>query len=354
MSRIRTKLSKHWCWTLNNPQDQEVNFDDATMTYLIGGEEICPKTGTLHIQGYTVFKVRKRLSAVKKVMPRAHWEIKMGTITEASDYCKKDGKFAEFGTIPQEQKETAKKMMEARWQDAKAAAKIGDFESIPASMLMRYYHSFKRYHQDNPVIPDDLEKKDNYWIIAPSQHGKSRYVRKRFGKSMYDKAPNKWFTGYLDQETLLCDDFGPQQCQYLGWYMKRWADEYAFPMGTKGGGKFIRPKHVVVTSQYEIYECWEDPKVVEAITNRFQVIHLDHWKKRLLRTDEELEPWEVNQNVEVDPDTFSTLEVTQPYDSDEHSMYSLEERYAPGPDSDGPPRKKTKTVTQSYEVVDLT
>ena len=267
------KRSKHWCFTINNPRDEDCVTSDK-IAYIIYGREVSA-TGTKHLQGYVCFVNRQRLSAVKKLFPRAHLEVRVGTIREAIQYCKKDGDFTEEGEVPL----TPREATINRWVIAKQYAKEGNFDAIPAQMLMRYYHAFKRYHQDNPTIPENLVARRNKWIVAPSGYGKSTYAREKYS-DFYDKAPNKWFVGYKDQSTILCDDFGPKQCEYLGWYMKRWADIFPFPMETKGGGKMIRPQRIVVTSQYTIRDCFEDELVREAIQNRFEVVELDHWERR--------------------------------------------------------------------------
>ncbi len=278
--RLFTPMSKHWCLTINNPVEADVP-DWTTMSYCILGKEV-GLNGTKHLQGYCCFINRKRLSGAKKVWPRAHLEIKIGSVHEAITYCKKDGNFKEMGIVPLTKEEAFKK----RWTDAIDSAKNGKFEDIPADMLVRCYHNFKRIHQDNPPIPEDLKERHNYWVIAPSKYGKSTYVRERWGPSMvtdiYDHGPNKWWIGYKGQPTILLDDFGPRQCMYLGWYMKRWADKFSFPMETKGGGYQIRPKRIVLTSQKTIEQCFPDVQECEAIKNRFTVINLPHWKKRII------------------------------------------------------------------------
>ncbi len=273
MPRVRKKQSKqgkHWIFTINNPTEDDTPCFDK-IAYMIVAQEV-GKNGTPHIQGYVCFKNRQRLSAVKKIFPRAWLHIKNGSVKEAIDYCKKDGDFLEYGDVPM----TASEGMTKRWDEAFECAKLGAFEEIPKDMLIRYYHAFKRINQDFPVKPADLESKDNKWIVAPTGYGKSTYARRTW-PDFYDKAPNKWFVGYKGQATLLLDDFGPEQCKYLHWYIKRWADLFSFPMETKGGGTQIRPRRVVLTSQYTIEECFEDPKVVAAIKNRFEVIELEHW-----------------------------------------------------------------------------
>ncbi len=150
-------------------------MDPADFEYLILGKEVGDE-GTHHLQGYCVFKNRKQLSGAKKHWPRAHLEIKRGTIAEAINYCKKDDDWQEWGNVPITKEEGTKK----RWEDAYDSAKRGKFEEIPKDMLIRCYHNFKRIRQDNPEKPEDLEKKKNYWVLAPSQFGKSTYARKRW------------------------------------------------------------------------------------------------------------------------------------------------------------------------------
>lgn len=329
--------SRHWVWTFNNPPRGSISYDENTMDYLVAGKEIGPK-GTPHLQGYTCFKLRQRLSAVKKVLPKAHWEVKEGTPKQASDYCKKDGKWKEFGILPM----TAKQATKQRWDDALVHALKGDFLEIPTNMLIPYYHNWNAVKKDNPDKPDDLTELDNYWIVAPTRYGKSRYARTRWPQP-YDKAPNKWWVGYLGQRNVLCDDFSPKQCEFLHWYMKRWADLYSFPMETKGGGRQIRPARIIVTSQYHIEECFDDPRVIEAIRERFKVLELEHWSTRLtvnkaeylrayelLSTDEVLEA-ELDITMLPEPHVKST-QSTELYDSAEHSAHSLEERYQSGPE----------------------
>lgn len=79
-----SRPSRAWEFTLNNPtaEDHEwlKRLDDEGvlkrgMCALEEGEE----TGTPHFQGRLVFNIAKRLSAVKKLHPRAHWEITKAT-----------------------------------------------------------------------------------------------------------------------------------------------------------------------------------------------------------------------------------------------------------------------------------
>lgn len=67
---------------------------------------------------------------------------------------------------------------------------------------------------------------------------------------------------------------------YQGYYLKIWADKYSFPVEIKNGADFIRPKVIIVTSNYKIEEVFPDPSIHKPLLRRFKVIHKDQpWDK---------------------------------------------------------------------------
>jgi hypothetical protein len=85
-----TKAMRHWCFTLNNYTDEEVDqFKLMGCRFIVFGFEIGEECGTPHLQGYVEFEGTKRLSAMKKINARAHWGIRYYTRQRARDYCKK-------------------------------------------------------------------------------------------------------------------------------------------------------------------------------------------------------------------------------------------------------------------------
>ena len=91
--------AKHWCFTLNNPGEEEVPEWPVDVQYYVIGIET-GASGTPHWQGYVCFTKQLRLTQLKRLMPRAHWEVMRGTPQQAADYCKKDGNYQEDGILP--------------------------------------------------------------------------------------------------------------------------------------------------------------------------------------------------------------------------------------------------------------
>lgn len=261
--------STRWCFTLNNPTDEDWSaFPDLPYRYLVVGREVGSE-GTEHAQGFVIFRGQHRLSACKKLLPRAHWEVARGSNTQAADYCKKDGQFEEFGDLPDAAANGAASEQE-RWAAAREAAKGGRFDDVPADIYFRYYRTMKEIAKDHMTKPDDLDNVSGVWIYGPPGVGKSYKARADYPDA-YLKMQNKWWDGYQGEDNVILDDF---DCKELGHLLKIWSDRYSFLAETKGGAVHIRPKTIVITSNYSIDDMGWDEQMTEAIRRRFKVVHM--------------------------------------------------------------------------------
>lgn len=258
---------KHWCFTLNNPAAEDILPDGEDVSYMVVGRESCPTTGTPHWQGYVAFKVVHRLTQLKKLMPRAHWEQMRGTSLEAANYCKKDGDFDEYGNLPLTGGEATKR----NWDQARQLAISGDLELIPASIYIPYYNTLKRIKTDHALKVAPMEELNNEWHYGPTGTGKSRAVRTLYPDA-FIKDANKWWDGYQGEKVVIIEDVDRYDIK-LGRYIKLWGDHYAFPADMKNQGKLdIRPSMVIITSNYAPDEIWNDEKTYAPITRRYKLI----------------------------------------------------------------------------------
>lgn len=81
---------------------------------------------------------------------------------------------------------------------------------------------------------------------------------------------NKWWEGYDGQDVVLIEDVG-QTHLWMGDFLKIWADRYGFRAEIKNDSCVLRPKKIIVTSNYHPDELWPDKNVADPILRRFKL-----------------------------------------------------------------------------------
>lgn len=282
-SRTMTGRRRNFCWTLNNYTPEDMRALETIKCRAIGYGEEVSKTGTPHLQGWIAFTNGKTLMSAIKALPDAcHVECMLGDCQHSVVYCSKlQCVYHTRGQVPQSRRKASqtngKKGGEAekrRWKDAFEAAQDGRLDEVPCDIRMRYYGTIKRIRADHLPTPDEVSELTNVWIYGPSGTGKSRHVRDTY-PDLYTKLNNKWWDGYAGQETVLIDDFDKYDIALTG-SLKRWCDHYPFPAELKGSVRSIRPKRIVITSNYHPRDIWDDQQSLGPIMRRFKVVHMPH------------------------------------------------------------------------------
>lgn len=270
---------RHWCFT---SYKDELEYKDDSMLYMVYGREVCPSTGRRHLQGFVSFNKRRKLGIAKKLLgdEQAHMEIKRGSVQEASDYCKKDGDFVEFGEKPQEKNVAGGEARRRQYDSAWELAKSGDFEPIESSIKLHCWSAITKIHAHYKCRRqlDDLPAGSivGTWICGPPGVGKSFFARTAVqlrNLEIFNKPLNKWWDGYNDQPVILIEDIDEFSAKHMSHHIKIWTDEYPFIAEVKGFSWYIRPRHVIVTSNYSIEFLWrEDSTLSSAIKRRFHCV----------------------------------------------------------------------------------
>lgn len=294
---VQSPQAKHWIVVINNYTPEQILLfnQPGHFKYSVFGKEV-GDNGTPHLQGYVMCHTQKRLSAMKKLFPGAHLEIKSlhATPKRASDYCKKgeqpkpdwelhhensllfglNADFTELGEVPLAQTEAASFKNQEIYDQALLYAKSGQFDEINSKVLISHYNTLKKIASDNAVVPEDLQWEDNLppneWHHGPTGTGKSRAARAQ-NPNAYIKMCNKWWENYNYEDTVLLEDIGLTHL-YLGDHIKIWADRYGFRSEVKCSSTVLRPKKIVITSNYHPSDLWTDKAVLEPILRRFKII----------------------------------------------------------------------------------
>ena len=271
--------SARWCFTVNNWNEDNIKaLASLPCKYVAYGKET-GANGTPHLQGYVVFVANKRLPAVKKILPGAHWEIAKGDTEQNVAYCSKDGDFTEHGERPKTRKQVGQSNAD-RYQDAVSKAKAGLLEEIDGELLTKYYRTYQQMKKDYMAKPDPLSGTCGLWIYGPTGTGKTHSVCMQH-PDRYIKPLNKWWDGYQNEDVVHLDEIAPSHAAWIAPYLKKWADKWPFDAEMKGSAAQLRPKKIVVTSNYSIDEmgfAWED---LDAIKRRYVEIRKDNREQEI-------------------------------------------------------------------------
>lgn len=243
-----TSRSRGWCCTLNNYDEAKVaNLEKWVVKncdYAVIGREV-GEGGTPHLQIHLEFKTLKSLKQMKELNKKWHCEPRIGTKEQASNYCKKDGKFFEHGTIENEQgKRTDINIVK---EAVKKGATMMDVAELTNSyQAIRYAQTLRTIYQKPRSWKTEV-----YWMYGKTGTGKSRRAFDMCGDPYVCMDTMKWWDGYDGHDDVIIDDFRPMaDCQLK--YLLRLLDRYPFRVECKGGSTQFLAKRVFITTNYGI------------------------------------------------------------------------------------------------------
>jgi len=143
IKRMRFRNFCFTCFKIDIEFEHIFNQNDK-ITYLIAGLEICPKTNRPHIQGYCELKTQLCLNTIKKMFDdtKIHIELRKGTAEQASNYCKKDNNYKQYGNISKQGQRSDLKQIQ---QDIDKGASETQIWRDYFPQSVRYHKAFNRY-----------------------------------------------------------------------------------------------------------------------------------------------------------------------------------------------------------------
>lgn len=252
--------SKRYCFTINNPNEYEIEEVYSRLVsrceYFIIGKEV-GEEGTPHLQGYCVFKTRCGFSRAKDLISeRAHLEAARGSSNHNRTYCSKGGDSREFGTCPTDHRAggnprntSTRDELATSFRLALASGAGGVLE-FADNNPGAYGFSGHNLLRNSLSIAEPRERAaiTVEWIWGRPGVGKSRRAHEQYPGAYIKDPRTKWWNGYLLEEEVIVDDFGPNGIDIN--HLLRWFDRYKCNVETKGGMMPLYAFKFIVTSNF--------------------------------------------------------------------------------------------------------
>jgi Putative viral replication protein len=277
MSRV-----KRWCFTLNNWTDGEyaaiypVDASGAVglaplLDYAIVGKETSA-SGTPHLQGFVSFRERARLTTVRQLLPRAHWEVARN-VRRAIEYCKKDGNFFELGEEPSLSNQGKRSDLDS-FKSAVASGirdrkQLREEHSFVCAQYPRFVESYVRDQEPLPTLEDHpLYPWQQRLVDIAVQEPDARVVH--FIVDIDGNSGKSWLASYLESKVdRVVQVMKPGKLADMAYEYRENTEVFILDCPRSKQGDFI---------QYDFLESVKDGRLFspkyESRTKRFKSPHV--------------------------------------------------------------------------------
>ena len=245
--------SRRWCFTLNNySEEHELAIqdpDNRDITFIIYGREVCPTTGTPHLQGFFILKNPKSLGGIRGCLPQWGWpgtihlEQTRGSVGSNIDYCSK------FDRVPFRRGEEPKQGSRTDLQEVAERIEQGQSLQEIAEGCPTEFIKFGRGISSLIALraPPRSEKTKVIWCWGATGTGKTRWCNDTYPNGYWKDGSTKWWDGYAGQDAVIIDDFRPsKELSFV--FLLRLFDRYALSVEVKGGYVNFSSSVICVTS----------------------------------------------------------------------------------------------------------
>lgn len=280
--RSSRTVHKDWCFTLNNPTEEEIATYETVLSgnavrYGIFQREV-GELGTPHLQGYVELKRPRALSTMRQLFPRIHAEPRRGTRDQARDYCLKSNT-----AVPDSRREFgdwASGGQGAR-TDIRAVVNAIQAGATPAEVIVQ----FPAFVARHPRFADQFFNAiaaPRQWLTkvfvfyGPPGCGKSRLAY-RLWPTLYSKPPGSaggvWFNGYASHRMVLIDDFRGTDIPFE--FLLQLLDRFSLLVPTKGGFAQFAPYIICITSNLPPSDWYHrsDPEQLAPLLRRLNHVY---------------------------------------------------------------------------------
>lgn len=257
---------KCYCFTLNNYTEEEYNnLQNVNYTYLIMGREV-GKSGNPHIQGYIEFRNGKRLSTLKKLNNRIHWEPRRGSANEAIIYCQKENNFMQWGVPSHQGQRTDLQLIKNQINKTGKLSTVA--ELCTSYQQIKFAEIYLKYKE-----PKRNFKPFVMWFHGRTGTGKSRVasiIGEYVGDVYHSNRDLKWWEGYDANDLCILDEFRGSYCTYHE--LLRILDRYPYRIEIKGSSRQLLSKIMIITSAYPPELIYRTIERIDQLLRRIDLI----------------------------------------------------------------------------------
>lgn len=241
---------KSWVFTINNYTEEDIEWlKSLEVSALTVGKEIGDNE-TPHLQGFITWKRAYKLTGLKKLHKKAHWE--PAKAIDAANYCRKGEVIIDIKNTRQGHRGD----LEGAYKAAEQGVPLKEYlKCYPGHQAIKVFEIAKKNWQ-----PERDFKPEVTWLWGRTGTGKTRKVwEKERGNLWISGKSLKWWDGYDNQEAVLFDDFRKDFCTFHE--LLRILDRYPYEVEIKGGTRTFNSKRIYITSCYHperVYDTRED------------------------------------------------------------------------------------------------
>lgn len=262
---------KSWVFTINNYTEKDVEWcKSLEVNRITVGKEV-GENGTPHLQGYVTWKRSYRLTALKKLHDKAHWE--PARAVDAANYCRKGEMVIDINNGKQGQRSD---LMELK-------KNIEEGKSV-RDIILEDPVVFHQYGRTLTKLEDVIQSKKfrkwetkGIWYWGKTGVGKSHKAFEGFDPDTHYvyKDDKGWWDGYRGQETVIINEFRGEDMDYS--MMLKLTDKWPYEVKRRGRepAPFLA-KTIIVTSSMkpeDVFFCHKKDKI-EQLLRRFEIIEV--------------------------------------------------------------------------------
>lgn len=262
---------RSWCYTVNNYTEGDVAQFEA---FICKRHRCCKEVGdngTPHLQGFITFTRTYRLSGLKKLNKKAHWEPAQDHVASLN-YCTKGIIVIDINNSSQGKRTDLDTVCDCVIE----GKRLGEIALENPKQFVKFNSGIQKLKYIADKEKATFEFCDVTVITGVTRTGKTRLAYE-IDKGLFNlpcqNGDALWFDGYDGEKTLLIDDYKGRSIRYE--VMLRICDGHPNSFPVKGGHIVKKWNHVIITSNDEPSEWWGIEDIDAFTTGRItKHIHL--------------------------------------------------------------------------------